>query len=546
MSKSGEAGSAGFPLFICGLARAGTSFLHSALVGHPYFRNEKFPDKELRYFQKFLGNRPWGRIEAVSQEKFAGIDALIAPEIVKRIDELLRSIRGGPHGHYLIANPDDIFYSEYIADAVPDAKFLVSLRDPLTNIWSMLNYPLHTWGKRDDSGFFKEADVRACAEHWSKVASHIRKYKLHQRPERFFILEQERLAEGEPDYHLSIERFVGIPGIARLLDARSGLVVHSTFLAERDKKFASAEERTQQFRNVSRIFADEPRYVEIVTSVCRPQILGLQELGFLHRGPSNTLVHAHGPPPQGEPGGRRIRNGLFDTVKVALFRELSRLPEVRLIQIGAGDGTRDDPVAPQLAAFPDWSAALVEPVPHLAEALRRRYAGRDSVAVIEAVCTPDAAEGEADFYSVRKTFAATLNPDDRRSGMSVRSRASLASHGLSTEDIAVGFELMRRPAVTLEFIARQQPEGRVNAIVVDAEGDDIAILRSLDLLTCRPELILFKTTYQDPDSLAHYRVLLSNLGYLFVKLGNDGIAVRRNWLQADMTNDLLLLEPAFK
>jgi hypothetical protein len=496
MSHSDDRNSLGFPVLICGLPRAGTSFLYGALSQHQYFKNEKFADKELRYFQTFLGNRPWGRVDAVSSEVFAGIDALIAPQIVKRIDEMLRSIRGGSHGHYLNANPDDIFYSEYILEAVPTTKFLITLRDPLTNIWSQLNYPLHTWGKREKTGFFKEDTVVARAEHWNKVVKHVLKYKFVTRPNQFFFVEQERLAEGDPAFHLSIEQFLGIPGVAQALDANSGLIVHSSFLGDSETKFKSTTARTEHFRNSELTFAEEPRYVEIVFEVCGTNIRTLQELGLLKLGPSALLAGAYTPPPpRGAWTGKRIRDELFEAVKSTLLRELAQLPEVTVVQIGVGNSaTGSNSLARQLVATREWRAVIVEPVPRTAE-LFRQSVGCEKIKVIEALCVSDA--------------------DPREDG---------------------------QPTITLQSVVREHAEGRVNAIVINTWGDAIAILRSFDLLHYRPELILFKTTRLNAEAIDRYRASLSNLGYLSVRLGDDYIATRRDWLNAEAADDLHLLE----
>ncbi|MFM7274803.1 MAG: sulfotransferase, partial [Gammaproteobacteria bacterium] len=184
-----------FPLFICGLPRAGTSFLFAVLSEHPAFANGNFKDKELRYFEKLIGNRPWNQVEGVSQKKFEGIDADILPVLLRALDERLRATRGGPQGHYINANPRDVFLSRILLETIPEAKFIVALRDPLTQIWSALNYPASTWGARAQSGFFREEDVRRSAEHWNKVSFFIQRDGYRERPGNYFLLEQEHLAE---------------------------------------------------------------------------------------------------------------------------------------------------------------------------------------------------------------------------------------------------------------------------------------------------------------------------------------------------------------
>ncbi|MCG5500820.1 sulfotransferase family protein [Ectothiorhodospira lacustris] len=297
MNPSRSSPTNAFPLFICGLPRAGTSFLFAVLTRHPAFANENYKDKELRYFERILGNRPWGTIDGVSQQKFAAIDAHIMPHLLRTLDRRLRLLRGGPDGHYINANPRDIFYSEIIREAMPDSRFLIALRDPLTNVWSALNYPAHTWGQRQDNGFFRPEDVRQTAEHWNKVANHILRHQLHQRPDEVFILQQEHLATGDPALHRALAAFLGLEDVAELLDHHADLVIHSSFVPDdagkgRDRRFANATEKQAHFERHQDMFTAEDGYTALVLDICGPQIRKLADAGIMDRGPSLALLAA--------------------------------------------------------------------------------------------------------------------------------------------------------------------------------------------------------------------------------------------------------------
>lgn len=274
----------GQPLFICGLPRAGTSFLFAILSRHEAFANPRFEDKELRYFQNLIGKRPWGLCEAVSQTAYEGIDPLVLPYLLRALNDRLAVLRGGPQGHYLNGNPRDIFCSGFILDAIPEAKFIISIRSPFTNVWSALNYPSHEWGQKTPEGFFKEEHVRNVASHWSKVAQYILENRLHRHPS-FFILEQEKLAAGKPSLHVQLEKFIGVPGIAALLDSNSGLVIHSSFIENKDglkdRQFDTPEQRATFFRRNYAGFAEEERYTAIIEEVCGNWLRQLNERDIL-------------------------------------------------------------------------------------------------------------------------------------------------------------------------------------------------------------------------------------------------------------------------
>ena len=73
-------------------------------------------------------------------------------------------------------------------------------------------------------------------------------------------------------------------------------------------------------------------------------------------------------------------------------------PDAFVVQIGANDGTAGDPLA---GAFSKtrWSGLLVEPVPHLYEALVTRYHDRPGVRVERAAVS--SSDGEAPLYRLR-------------------------------------------------------------------------------------------------------------------------------------------------
>lgn len=352
-----------FPLFICGLPRAGTSFLFAVLSEHPAFANPHFKDKELRYFEKLIGNRPWSQVEGVSQKKFEGIDADILPALLRTLDERLRAARGGAQGHYINANPRDVFLSRILLETIPDAKFIVALRDPLTQIWSALNYPSSTWGVRSQGGFFREEDVRRSAEHWNKVSFFIQRDGYRDRPASYFLLEQEHLAEATPELHLAIEAFVGLAGIARLLDERANTVIHSSFLDDqqgkgRDREFEDHAEKLAHFRESQLMFTEDPRYTRIVLDVCGAQLEHLMQIGLMRSGPASRLLGSHKAIPEAAPGAERLSSELYRRTARFLLERLGDVMPGRVLVLGAAPAG-SDPLAQWLASRAAPGTALL-------------------------------------------------------------------------------------------------------------------------------------------------------------------------------------------
>ena len=56
----------------------------------------------------------------------------------------------------------------------------------------------------------------------------------------------------------------------------------------------------------------------------------------------------------------------------------TREGDVKVVQVGANDGSMADPLAPVLGRF-GWQAVLIEPVPGYFKALSAKYASNDNV-----------------------------------------------------------------------------------------------------------------------------------------------------------------------
>lgn len=491
-----------FPLFICGLPRSGTSFLFAVLSTHPAFANDNFKDKELRYFEKFLGNRPWGGIDAVSQKKFAGIDAHIIPDIVRTLHERLKVLRGGPRGHYLNANPRDIFYSEIIHAAVPEAKFLITLRDPLTNVWSALNYPTHSWGKRDEaSGFFREDDIRRTADHWNKVAAHILRFKLHDRPRSCFILEQETLAAASHQFHETLENFLGLAGVASLLDAKSGTIIHSSFVESvdgvgHDRQFSNIRDKIAHFQTTQRMFSEDGRYVSMVLDICGTFVQRLAEIGLMQLGPSLRLLSSHARK-NADSGAPDFHAKLYAfTTEYLLQKILTPDNPSYVLVLGLPINPTEDPLGAYLASTPGIRALVLESNPMRAEAFRTHFSHAPGIEI---------------RHSPLATASATppSGSDDH----------------LDLEEILAHHEF-RDPTV----------------LQIDAGIRTTDMLMAQNFIALRPKLILMP--HVEPSIGHDYRArnVFTNLGYQCLCLGNACIAIRRDCLDAPLAEELRLFE----
>jgi FkbM family methyltransferase len=115
-----------------------------------------------------------------------------------------------------------------------------------------------------------------------------------------------------------------------------------------------------------------------------------------------------------------------------------------------------------------WDGVLIEPLPDLAENLRRTR----KAAVAETVCTePEQAGGTVTFYRGEATGLSTMHPDEP-----------------SQRGIA---ESIERPAATLDSVleAHGAPD-RVDLVKLDVEMHELPVLKGFDFARWNPALIV--------------------------------------------------------
>jgi FkbM family methyltransferase len=204
---------------------------------------------------------------------------------------------------------------------------------------------------------------------------------------------------------------------------------------------------------------------------------------------------------------------------IALFADV--FPDAFVVQIGANDGAAFDPL---VYAFSKtrWSGLLVEPVPHLYEALVARYRNRPGVRVERAaVSTRD---GEAPFYRLRTVPGKT---PEWFGLLGTLNREVLLKQRSSIPEIDSLLIDERVPTVRLDTLLARHGISRIDLLVIDAEGHDWEILHALDFTRFRPVLLMFEHQYLSASDKAAAYALLETHGYNFKETPEgDAIAWR--------------------
>lgn len=211
-------------VFVCGTQRSGTTALYNALRLNPEFFNDRYFAKEFRFYERLIGNRPWGKIDtfpALRLEQCRAMDDEYVERGVVMIDEIMRKYAAGPNGRYLVGNPQDVFYVDYILRAVPDAKFLILVRHPLEFLWSLLNL------QSKETAFQKESIDEAARRWKTAVWSAHAAAAAHQKS--YLVVEHGALTQQPKEILLDIARFVGVEPHSESVDFLTSTLIHSSF-----------------------------------------------------------------------------------------------------------------------------------------------------------------------------------------------------------------------------------------------------------------------------------------------------------------------------
>lgn len=218
---------------------------------------------------------------------------------------------------------------------------------------------------------------------------------------------------------------------------------------------------------------------------------------------------------------RRLQRRLAGPRLIAAFAEVH--PVATFVEIGANDGDQHDFLRAHIEAR-QWTGLLVEPVPYVFERLCRNYRDREGVRPV------NAAVGERDemrtFYHLRDAA-----PEERAAlppwydGIGSFSRDTLLSHGPQMPDIAGRMVEAEVETVTYATLLARHGIDHVDLLVIDTEGHDWEILRTIDLRD-GPRLLVYEHFHLHPAARAAARAFAEAAGYETMEEGFDTFCLR--------------------
>ncbi len=222
--------------------------------------------------------------------------------------------------------------------------------------------------------------------------------------------------------------------------------------------------------------------------------------------------------------------GLRKEESWAFFDEFSRALDRRVVflQIGANDGLHNDPIR-EFVVRDKWKGVFVEPMPSAFALLTRnyRYLNRDGLRFVNAAIGGGSVS-ELVAFSFSDEYLAALPFEE---GLRLIRKTSFdrdlveRAAGKAHRHAIVEVDL---PCLSVEAVIEQFLGGRVpDLLVIDAEGYEPAIIRSIDFGRIRPRAIFYESHHLG-DFGPTLVELLRNAGYRVEVLHGDTVATLRD------------------
>jgi FkbM family methyltransferase len=194
-------------------------------------------------------------------------------------------------------------------------------------------------------------------------------------------------------------------------------------------------------------------------------------------------------------------------------------PRAVFVEIGSNDGEQHDHLQPLILSSA-WRGVMVEPVPYVFERLRRNYRGVEGVSLENAAVADR--DGALPFYYLREASAEErAGLPDWYDGIGSFSREAVLSHASHIPDIEGRLVSEEVPSLTFESLCEKHGLSRVDLLLIDAEGYDWELIRTIDFERRAPRLLIYEHYHLGPREHAECRSYVEERGYETMEEGFD-------------------------
>jgi FkbM family methyltransferase len=214
-------------------------------------------------------------------------------------------------------------------------------------------------------------------------------------------------------------------------------------------------------------------------------------------------------------------HGLKIDVQLLFARLMLRKTDIFFVEIGSNDGVTNDPIYPFATRY-GWRGVLVEPQAEIFSKLERNYAGVVGVSFVNAAI--GAADGEQTFFKIRQTDDPDINAARFPTQLASLRKESVLSQTKFVPNVVDLVEEVRVPVLTFETLMRKAGADRVDILVIDTEGYDAPILRSIDIERFKPAIVQYEHHFMSKAEQMEFAGRFRDAGYRIAKDNLNTIA----------------------
>jgi FkbM family methyltransferase len=222
---------------------------------------------------------------------------------------------------------------------------------------------------------------------------------------------------------------------------------------------------------------------------------------------------------------RTFKDPYLGPIGERIAQRFSRWGKLTIVQIGANDGTRFDPIHALLRNRYRWAALFVEPIPSVHKKLIQNY-GNAHRFMFECAAVSDSAGNFNFYYLAPEARGAALQWHEYFDLVGSLDRShvvkALADEAVRLEKFIIETQV---PVITLQMLLEKWRIQRVDILVVDAEGYDWKIVSQAIKMGLRPEVILFEHSNLLPEVRKEVFSLLGS-EYRIDDVGIDFLCMR--------------------
>jgi FkbM family methyltransferase len=213
--------------------------------------------------------------------------------------------------------------------------------------------------------------------------------------------------------------------------------------------------------------------------------------------------------------GQRLRSKELDVFSIIAEHEFRR-DSLFFVQVGANDGVRNDPLL-RLVRKHRWRGILVEPQPEAFQRLQGNFCDCPQLLFENVAIGKN--RGYLTLYRFARSGIIASTVDnfttfDREKLVQIKKRLGW-THSI---------EQLRVPVMPLQELLTSHGQQGCDVLVVDTEGMDCEVIRTLDFVQYRPAIIQFEHRHVSSNELMTCLEFLSEFGYRFVRVHRDIVA----------------------